>query len=95
VPGCLWREAGEDEAVADTRGVVVSKRWAWFFIGFAVWSWVIWPVFLKNIWKDSRSWHEGMTAFFAIHLMLTVVSLGLGSSIGMLGIRTVRAAKQP
>jgi len=70
--------------------VVVSTRVAWFLIAFGVWSWVIWPTFLKNIWKDSRSWHHGMTGFFAVHLVLTVVSLALGTTIGILGIRARR-----
>jgi hypothetical protein len=73
--------------------VVISKRVAWFLIAFGVWSWVIWPVFIKNIWKDSRSWHHGMTGFFAVHLVLTVVSLALGTAIGILGIRAVRSQR--
>jgi hypothetical protein len=70
--------------------VVISKRVAWFLIAFGAWSWVIWPVFLKNIWKDSRSWHHGMTAFFAVHLVLSVVSLVLGTTTGILGVRAAR-----
>jgi hypothetical protein len=69
--------------------VVISKRVAWFLIAFGAWSWVIWPVFLNNIWQDSRSWHDGMTGFFAVHLLLTVVSLAFGTVIGALGIRAV------
>jgi hypothetical protein len=76
----------------DTCPVVVSKRVGWFLVAFGVWSWVIWPTFLKNIWKDSRSWHDGMTGFFAVHLVLTVVSLALGTAIGVLGVRALRAA---
>jgi hypothetical protein len=71
--------------------MVISKRIAWFLIAVGVWSWLIWPVFLKNIWKDSRSWHHGMTGFFAVHLVLTVVSLVLGTAIGILGIRAAPA----
>ena len=70
--------------------MVVSKRVAWFLIAFGVWSWIIWPTFLKNIWKDDRSWNHGMTAFFGVHLALTVVSLTLGTIIGVLGIRALR-----
>ncbi|HEY8300761.1 MAG TPA: hypothetical protein VIG48_02575 [Jatrophihabitans sp.] len=72
--------------------MVVSKRVAWFFVAFGVWSWVIWPTFLKNIWADHRSWNHGMTAFFAVHLVLTVVSLTLGTLIGLYGIRARRRA---
>lgn len=71
--------------------MVISKRVAWFLLAFGVWSWVIWPVFLKNIWQDGRSWHHGMTAFFTVHLVLTVVSLTLGTAIGLLGLRAARA----
>ena len=60
-------------------GVVVSKRVAWFLIAFGGWSWIIWPTFLNNIWADHRSWNHGMTAFFGVHLVLTVVSLTLGT----------------
>jgi ABC-type polysaccharide/polyol phosphate export permease len=70
--------------------VVISKRVAWFLIAFGVWSWIIWPTFLKNIWKDDRSWDDGMTAFFAVHLVLVIVSLVLGTIIGVLGIRALR-----
>jgi hypothetical protein len=70
--------------------MVVSKRVAWFLVAFGVWSWIIWPTFLKNIWKDPRSWHHGMTAFFGVHLVLTIVSLTLGTIIGVLGILALR-----
>jgi hypothetical protein len=56
-------------------------------VAFGVWSWVIWPTFLKNIWQDDRSWNHGMTSFFAVHLILTVVSLTLGTIIGGYGLR--------
>jgi ABC-type polysaccharide/polyol phosphate export permease len=73
--------------------VVVSRRVAWFLIAFGVWSWIIWPTFLKNIWKDDRSWNHGMTAFFGVHLVLVVVSLVLGTVIGVLGVRAARSAR--
>jgi len=73
--------------------VTISKRMAWFLALFGVWSWIIWPTFLKNIWKDHRSWHNGMTAFFGVHLALTVVSLILGTAIGILGVRAIRAVR--
>lgn len=67
--------------------MVVSKRVAWFLIAFGVWSWIIWPTFLKNIWADDRSWDDGPTSFFLVHLVLVVVSLVLGTIIAALGIR--------
>jgi hypothetical protein len=76
------------------EGVTLSKRVSWFLVAFGVWSWIIWPTFLKNIWKDDRSWHHGPTGFFLVHLVLTVVSLVLGTVIGWIGIRGVRANRR-
>jgi hypothetical protein len=74
-----------------TAQVVLSKRVSWFLVLFGVWSWIIWPTFLKNIWADPRSWHHGMTAFFGVHLALTIASLILGTAVALIGIRGVRA----
>ncbi|WP_375480266.1 SCO4848 family membrane protein [uncultured Jatrophihabitans sp.] len=74
--------------------MIVSRRVSWFLVAFGVWSWVIWPTFLKNIWADKRSWHDGMTAFFAVHLVLTVVSLALGTAIGVLGARGLLSTRR-
>lgn len=73
---------------------MVTRRVGWFLVAFGVWSWLIWPTFLRNIWRDKRSWHDGMTAFFGVHLALTVVSLALGTAIGVLGIRALRALRR-
>lgn len=68
---------------------------SWFLLAFGVWSWVIWPVFLRNIAADPRSFHAGSpAAFFLVHLVLTVVSLVLGTVIGGIGIRGLVAARR-
>jgi hypothetical protein len=60
-------------------------------VAFGVWSWVIWPTFLKNIAQDPRSFTgDRPHAFFVVHLVLTVVSLALGTIIGWLGVRGLR-----
>jgi hypothetical protein len=62
---------------------------------FGVWSWVIWPVFLRNIAADPRSFHDGSPqAFFLVHLVLTIVSLAFGTAIGIIGLRGVLAARR-
>jgi len=71
----------------------LTRRTSAFLIGFGVWSWVIWPTFLKNIWADDRSWQHGPTGFFTVHLLLTVVSLALGTAIGGLGVRGWQATR--
>ena len=74
--------------------MITSKRVSWFLVAFGVWSWIIWITFLKNIWADPRSWNHGMTAFFGVHLVLVVVSIVLGTVIGVLGLRSLRASRQ-
>ena len=73
----------------------LSRGWSWFLVSFGVWSWIIWPTFIKNIANDKRSF-TGDTphAFFLVHLVLTVVSLALGTVIGVLGIKGLRARKE-
>jgi hypothetical protein len=59
-----------------------------------VWSLIIWPRFLKAIWQDHRSWNDGPTAFFLVHLVLVIVSIVAGVSIGVIGWRSVRALRK-
>lgn len=76
--------------------MTLSRPVSWFLVAFAVWSWVIWPTFLKNVAADPRSWQAGggPTSFFTVHLVLTVVSLVLGSAIGVIGVRGLLAARK-
>jgi hypothetical protein len=71
--------------------VLLTKRVSAFLIAFGVWSWIIWPTFAKNIWKDERSFHHGPTGFLLVHLLLAVASLALGTTIGWLGVRGWRS----
>ena len=73
----------------------LSRGWSWFLVAFGVWSWIIWPTFIKNIAGDKRSF-TGDTphAFFIVHLVLTVVSLTMGTVIGVLGVKGLRARRE-
>ena len=71
----------------------LSRRASWFLIAFAAWSWFIWVTLVKNIWHDSRSWSHGATGFFIVHTVLAAISIVLGTAIGRLGWRGLRATK--
>ena len=75
--------------------MLLSRRAAAFLLGLGVWTWLIWPNFLRNIWRDERSWSDGPTSFFLVHLVLVVVSLALGTAAGVLGWRGLRARPRP
>ena len=72
----------------------LSRRASWFLLAFGVWSWFIWITFVKNLWADASglAFHHGSpTAYFWVHLMLAVTSFVLGTAIGVLGLRGLRA----
>ena len=74
--------------------VVLPRRWCAFLLAVGVWSWIIWPTFLRNIWKDDRSFDHGPTGFLLVHVALTAVSLVIGTVVGVLGWRGWRASSR-
>ncbi|MEV4654378.1 hypothetical protein [Micromonospora sp. NPDC049301] len=80
--------------------MVLSRGWAVFLVGVGVWTWVIWPRFAVAIWNDPRSWASGAvgdgaaTSFLWVHALLIVASLAIGTTVGVLGIRALFAARR-
>ncbi|HVV14158.1 SCO4848 family membrane protein [Amycolatopsis sp.] len=74
----------------------MSRRVALFLLAFGVWSWVIWITFVKNLSASDQSWAPdgSATAFFYVHLVLAIVSFVLGTIIGVIGWRALRARKK-
>ncbi|GEC07907.1 hypothetical protein SSP24_55620 [Streptomyces spinoverrucosus] len=81
----------------DTERMKLSRPISWFLLAFGVWSWVIWVTFINNLIKDSSglAFEDGQpTAYFWVHLLLAVVSLVLGTAIGVIGLRGLRALRR-
>nr|WP_253911392.1 hypothetical protein [Streptomyces sp. CNQ-509] len=75
----------------------LSRRVSWFLLAFGGWSWFIWIAFIRNLWKDSSglAFEDGdPTGYFWVHLTLAVTSFALGTAIGWLGLRGVRAGRR-
>ncbi|MEV6005387.1 hypothetical protein AB0M29_01115 [Streptomyces sp. NPDC051976] len=78
----------------------LSRRVSWFLLAFGVWSWIVWTTFVKNLWKDTSGLafhhgdHSSPTAYFWIHLTLAITSAALGTAIGVLGLRGLRALRR-
>jgi hypothetical protein len=88
------RAPGDD---GDTGLMKLSRPVSWFLLAFGVWSWVIWVTFVKNLVADSSglAFDDGHpTAYFWVHLTLAIVSFVLGTVIGGLGLRGLRALRE-
>lgn len=66
-----------------------------FLLAFGVWSWVIWIAFARNLWTSDNAWAAdgSATTFFMVHAALTVVSIILGTIIGVIGWRGLRTQR--
>ena len=74
----------------------MSRRVSAFLLAVFVWTWVIWPTFLRNIWKDDRAFGPGHkpTGFLIVHAVLVGISLLIGTAIGWLGWRGWRESSR-
>ncbi len=75
----------------------LTRPVSWFLAAFGVWSWVIWATFVNNLFKDASglAFDDGEpTAYLWVHLTLAVVSFLLGTAIGVIGFRGVRASRR-
>ncbi|MFJ1599345.1 SCO4848 family membrane protein [Streptomyces sp. NPDC088261] len=76
----------------------LSRRVSWFLLAFGVWSWFIWITFVKNLWQDGSGLAfddaGDPTAYFWVHLVLAITSFLLGTAVGTIGFRGVRAVRR-
>ncbi|MGG7571854.1 SCO4848 family membrane protein [Streptomyces sirii] len=75
----------------------LSRPVSWFLLAFGVWSWVVWVTFVKNLLKDASGLafdHGSPTAYFWVHLVLAITSFLLGTAIGVIGFRGLRALRR-
>ncbi|GGX38571.1 hypothetical protein GCM10010353_62570 [Streptomyces chryseus] len=97
VPGSAPRRRGP-VAGGDTGCMKLSRSVSWFLLAFGVWSWFIWVTFVKNLWKDGSGLAfddaGDPTAYFWVHLLLAVTSFLLGTAVGVIGFRGVRALRR-
>jgi hypothetical protein len=79
------------------RPLQLSRRVSWFLFAFGIWSWFIWITFVKNLWGDGSGLafddHGDPTGYFWVHLLLAIVSFLLGTAIGVIGLRGLRALR--
>lgn len=76
----------------------LSRPISWFLLAFGAWSWFVWLTFVKNLFEDAGGLafdaSGDPTGYFWVHLVLAAASLLLGTVIGVIGLRGLRAARR-
>ncbi|MDP9418441.1 MAG: hypothetical protein M3P48_11580 [Actinomycetota bacterium] len=68
----------------------MTRRAAYVLLAAAAWAWLVWPAFLRRIWRDERSWESGPTEFLLVHVVLVAVSLAFATAVGVIGVCALR-----
>ncbi|MCW2621360.1 MAG: putative integral rane protein match [Frankiales bacterium] len=55
-------------------------------------QWLVFPNFLRVVWKDDRAFDDGPTAFLVVHVAIVVPALLLGLGLIALGVTAWRRA---
>ncbi|WP_069814647.1 SCO4848 family membrane protein [Streptomyces sp. TP-A0874] len=83
---------------SDPSAPRLSRSASWFLLAFGGWSWFLWVTFVRNLWKDGSGLAfddaGDPTGYFWVHLLLAVTSFLLGTAIGLIGLRGVRAHRR-
>jgi hypothetical protein len=72
--------------------VVIRRRLAAFLVLAGAFQWLVFPNFLRVVWKDDRAFDDGPTAFLIVHVAIVVPALLLGSALVWLGAVAWRRA---
>jgi hypothetical protein len=75
--------------------VKLTRGKSLFLLAFGVWSWFIWVMLVVNVSQDPRAFSAGApTAFLYVHCVLAVISIALGTTIGVFGLRGLCGVKE-
>jgi hypothetical protein len=72
--------------------VQLSRGWARFLIGIAIWNVVTWSVFVKNLWFNGPRTYP--TGYYVAHTVLIVVNLAIAVVLGPVGWQALRGARK-
>jgi hypothetical protein len=77
--------------------VRLERKHGWLLVGIAVWNFVIWLTFARNLYDAHAAGEDRATGYWVAHTVLIVVDLVIGVVLGRLGLATLRRreAAQP
>ncbi len=68
----------------------LERKHGWLLVGVAVWNFVIWLTFAKNLYQAHSSGEDRATGYWVAHSGLIVVDLVIGIVLGRLGLGILR-----
>ena len=68
----------------------LERRHAFLLIGVAVWNFVIWATFAKNLYAAHADGEDRPTGYWVAHTILIIVNIILGAVLGRLGLRILK-----
>jgi hypothetical protein len=69
----------------------VGRKTAWFMIAVAIWNFLIWGTFIKNLAASHSSGEDRPGGYYVAHSVLIVVNMVLGVVFAVLGVRALRS----
>ncbi|PVG84758.1 hypothetical protein DDE18_03960 [Nocardioides gansuensis] len=70
-----------------------TKGHAWFLLGVAVWNFVTWGMFTRNLYNAHAAGEDRPAGYWIAHSVLIVVNLVLGGAFGVLGWKALRSTR--
>jgi hypothetical protein len=68
----------------------LERRHGWLLVGVAVWNFVVWGTFIKNLAQAHASGEDRPGGYYVAHTVLIVVDLAIGVVLGLLGLKLLR-----
>ncbi|WP_205471403.1 SCO4848 family membrane protein [Nocardioides sp. SYSU D00038] len=68
----------------------LERRHGWFLVGVAVWNFVTWAMFARNLYDAHSSGEDRPRGYWIAHSVLICVNLVLGVAFLRLGRRVLR-----
>lgn len=69
----------------------MTRRTGWLLVAVAVWNFVIWATFAKNLLAAYAAGEDRPTAYWIAHTVLIVANVAIGLVLLRVGVRALRA----
>jgi membrane protease YdiL (CAAX protease family) len=71
----------------------LERKHAYLLIAVAVWNFVIWATFAKNLYAAHADGEDRPNGYWVAHSVLIVVDLVIGVVLGRLGLRALKQSR--